>query len=343
MSNRKTLVQLQRTSTLALLLALSSLNTYGHVTDDGLTEENQEEKPQSEIFQLLSNADAVFRGKVEEVDYRKSKDGTPYAFVTFRVQKQIRGDVQRKATLRFVGGPRGDGSYLIPQSVPNFFPGDEDILFVRKNTSAECPLVRCDSGRIRIHKERSYTSAGRPIVGVTKDGALIDGGRAVPELQLLRFPRPDFAELIKRKEIQQQLEKILKKDGSIDLRTLEKQYNENSEPVVTFSWGGATKESRHEVSELLDRSPDGLPSQHYYREPRGRLGISATTLISTLVRINAAIPRPKRTFVNATPKLVVDKFPMPVALDPNPLFKNPLEKTDEVQAFEENGQNPVLN
>jgi hypothetical protein len=342
MSNRKTLVQLLRTSTLTLLLLLFS-NTYGHVPDHELTEEAQETAPRSEIFQLLSNADVVFRGKVEEVNYRKAKDGTPYTFVTYRVQKRIRGDFQRKVTLRFVGGPRGDGSYLIVQSVPNFFPGDEDILFVRKNTSAECPLVRCDSGRIRIYKERSYTSAGKPIVGVTKDGALIDGGRAVPELQLLRFPRPDFAELIKRKEIQQQLEKVLKKDGTIDLDKLERQYNENSEPVVTFSWGGATKESRHEVSELLDRSPDGLPSQHYYRQSRGRSGISATTLINVLVRINAAIPRPTRAFVNATPKLVVDKFPIPAALDPDLMLKIPLEKTDEVQAWEENGQNPVLN
>ena len=342
MSSRKTLMQFQGMSALALLFLLFS-NTYGHVPDDGLTEGSREGTPRSEIFQLLSNADVVFRGKVEEVIFRKAKDGTPYTFVTYRVQKRIRGEFQRKVTLRFVGGPRGDGSYLIVQSVPNFFPGDEDILFVRKNTSAECPLVRCDSGRIRIYKERSYTSAGKPIVGVTKKGALIDGGRAVPELQILRFPRPDFAELIKRKEIQQQLEKVLKKNGTIDLDTLEKQYNENSEPVVTFSWGGATKEPRHEVSELLDRSPDGLPSQQRYRESRGRSGISATTLVRVLVRINAAIPPPTRAFVNAAPKLVVDKFPIPAALDPDLMLKIPLERTDEVQAWEENGQNPVLN
>lgn len=337
-----TLTQLRGMIALVLFVPLFSV-TYGHVPVDDLTEETEKRAPKSEIVHLLSNADAVFRGKVEEIIYRKAKDGTPYSYVTYRVQKRIRGKIQRKVTLRFVGGPRGDGSYLIVQSVPNFFPGDEDILFVRKNTSAECPLVRCDSGRIRIFRERSYTSAGKPIVGVTREGALIAGGRAVPELQLLRFPRPEFKDLISRNEIQQQLEKVLKKDGTIDLETLEKEYNENTEPVITLHRGGATKESRREASESLDRSPDGIPSQQRHREARARSGISAATLINALVRINASIPAPHRTFVNATLELIVDKLPAPVTLDPDLMFKIPLEKTDEVQAWEENGQNPVLN
>lgn len=342
MNNRMTLTQLLGVIALVLLFPLSSI-TYGHVPVDDLTEETKERVPKSEIVQLLSNADVVFRGKVEEVNYRKAKDGTPYSFVTYKVQKRIRGELQRKVTLRFVGGPRGDGSYLIPQSVPNFFPGDEDILFIRKNTAAECPLVGCGNGRIRIFKERSYTSAGKPIVGVTKEGALVAGGRAVPELQLIRFPRPEFKDLITRKDIQQQLEKVLKKEGKIDLASLEKEYYENTKPVTTLSWGGATNESRHEISELLDRSPDGLPSQQHYREARKRSGISAVTLINALVRINASIHAPRRRFVNATLELIVDNLPTPVALNPDLMLKVPLEKTDEVQAWEENGQNPVLN
>jgi len=335
---------------ITLLLALVCVQpAFAHVPGD-FTEkldENDdvatEKTPEPALYRLLRNSDLVFQGQVKQVEYRKSQDGTPYAFVTYKLQKIIRGRAKRRVTLRFVGGPKGDGSFLMAQSVPNFFKGDKDILFVRKNTTAQCPLVGCNDGRFRVVKERVYSAIGKPLVGINKEGSLTIRGEALPQLQIVRFPAPTFRELLKREEIQQQLEAIKKKGRKVDLAVLEKEYNTRAKPTINFTWEAASDLASNDSGALLDWSRRAKPSQQRRITPKKEMGLPAAYVIRTLVKINATLPGPLRVFENATERNFVVKTPVPVTLDPDVLLKAP-ESTepDEEQAWQDNSQNPVL-
>ena len=326
--------------TTSLLVLVCIQPAFAHVPDDDMATKKTSEPA---LLRLLRNADLVFQGQVQQVEYRKSQEGTPYAFVTYRVQKKIRGRTKSRVTLRFIGGPRGNGSFLMAQSVPNFFKGDEDILFVRKNTTAQCPLVGCNDGRFRVVKERVYSASGKPVVGINKEGSLTIRGEALSQLQVVRFPAPTFQELLKREEIQQQLEAIKKKGGKVDLAVLEKEYNARAKPTINFTWEAASDLASNDSGALLDRSPQAKPSQQRRIAPKKEMGLPAAYVIRALVKINATLPGPLRAFENATERNFFVKTPVPVTLDPDVLLKVPESaEPDEEQAWQDNAQNPVL-
>lgn len=141
-------------------------------------------KPSSDQNSALSgsvkNADYIFQGVVTKVEYRLS-DGTPqlpYTFVTFKVEKLLKGQVsQQFVTLRFVGGPDNTKqSFLTVSNVPLFDVGDRDVLFVKGNGQFECPLVGCDQGRFRIISNKVYTEDGGQIL-VDNQGKLVYGSQ----------------------------------------------------------------------------------------------------------------------------------------------------------------------
>ena len=182
------------------------------------------------IERALSESQMAFYGEVSNVKYRLSRDGTPHAFVTYRIKKIIRGqqirgeDKTETVTLRFIGGPRGNGTFLTVSGVPNFNVGDQDVLLVRNNGEAQCPLVGYGYGRFRILNDRVYNSEGIPVIGVREE-RIVAAGRPEPKLQLIRFPAPTFDEVYKREDVQEYLQES---GREVDLDELRKRYEEEA-------------------------------------------------------------------------------------------------------------------
>jgi hypothetical protein len=126
-------------------------------------------KPPS-LQELTQTSDLVFKGKVVDVGYKSStpqnsSEGIPHTFVTYQISEVLTGQYSNPTiTLRFVGGPTGDGGFLMVSHVPLFDVGDEDVLFVKDNTKSACPLVGCSDGRMRVINEKMYDEEGYRIV-----------------------------------------------------------------------------------------------------------------------------------------------------------------------------------
>jgi len=145
----------------------------------------------SSLKSMMSQADLVFTGQVEDITYALSDPSgpegirVPYTFVTYRVDKVFMGEAPGgSVTLRFIGGldPR-KGLYLATTNTPQFDVGDQDILFVQNNTKTICPLVNKVDGRLRIIGDRVYSEEGRSVLAIEK-GLLRYGPRyKLPEVE----------------------------------------------------------------------------------------------------------------------------------------------------------------
>lgn len=103
----------------------------------------------------LKQADFVFEGVVLDVSYKvwelSNGEPLPYTFVTYRVDKVLKGAAnQPEVTLRFLGGMQDEERYMSPSGTPLFDEGDHDLLMVLGNGNLSCPLVDCAGGRFRI-------------------------------------------------------------------------------------------------------------------------------------------------------------------------------------------------
>ena len=133
---------------------------------------------------MAAQADLVFRGVVERIEYVLSEPGAPegaqipYTFVTYRADDVYLGRVPgRSVTLRFLGGlNESTMRYLATSETPQFDVGDEDVLFVRGNSREFVPLVDEMEGRMRVLAGRMYTETGRA-VELASDGTLRAGAR----------------------------------------------------------------------------------------------------------------------------------------------------------------------
>ena len=120
---------------------------------------------------LVREAELIFEGVVADVSHRVSdvrgpQDAAlPHTFVTFEVEHVMKGAVAQggQITLRFVGGPDGKGRRLRVSGIPEFVPGDRDVLFVAGNGLRMCPLVGCEQGRLRQVRGNPYDEFGREI------------------------------------------------------------------------------------------------------------------------------------------------------------------------------------
>ncbi|MDH5232492.1 MAG: hypothetical protein OEZ58_07580 [Gammaproteobacteria bacterium] len=125
-----------------------------------------------DIGEMAQQADSVFRGTVVDVSYAssnpvKGQGAIPHTFVTFTVDEVLHGtaetDRDNTYTLRFIGGQNNKGVMWVDQ-LPKFNIGDEDILFVKGNGEAQCPLVECANGRFRIVDGMMHNEYGQAIV-----------------------------------------------------------------------------------------------------------------------------------------------------------------------------------
>jgi hypothetical protein len=134
------------------------------------------------LSQRVSESALIFSGTVEQLEYgvsdgRSDSEGSlPYTYVTYRIEEALKGRSAdgRSLTLRFLGGRTPDGRYLEISHMPQFQVGDRDLLFVRRNTQTDCPLVDCENGRFRVIKMRIHSDDGRPVVGI-RNGRILYG------------------------------------------------------------------------------------------------------------------------------------------------------------------------
>jgi hypothetical protein len=132
------------------------------------------------LAERAAASDLVFRGSVESVAVTLSEPSAraesariPFTLVTYRVHDVIHGaSPGSRLTLRFIGGLDPHSGLTLGSSMtPDFEPGDEDLLFVRDNTTSLCPLVGQLSGRLRVAEGRVFSDDGRALA-LDPDGAL---------------------------------------------------------------------------------------------------------------------------------------------------------------------------
>lgn len=154
-----------------------------------------------DIAKLAASSAAVIHGKVKKVSYRLSAAGAngggsvPYTFVTYGITSVLQGASDTEMTLRFIGGPDGQGGFMVVEGVPIMQVGDEDILFVSGNGESGCALVMCEFGRFRVHKGAVYEAHGSPVTGATRE-RISNNGNGPDDLNVVRYPAPSFDELL---------------------------------------------------------------------------------------------------------------------------------------------------
>lgn len=105
----------------------------------------------------------------------------PHTFVTFRVDRRIKGDlVGDTVTLRFLGGEDGQGLRLDVAGIPTFEVGDREILFVQGNGERMCPLVGWEQGRFRVVADEVYGTHGQELWVAPGDQLLLGENRLKP-------------------------------------------------------------------------------------------------------------------------------------------------------------------
>lgn len=107
--------------------------------------------------ELVSEAQVIARGTVTSVSSRwvdGPKGRVIETFVDFAVEKALKGSPGATMTLQFLGGTVGQDSLRVA-GMPQFKPGEHEILFVTGNGTQFCPLVRFGHGRYRVRTDAS--------------------------------------------------------------------------------------------------------------------------------------------------------------------------------------------
>jgi hypothetical protein len=109
--------------------------------------------------ELVAEADGIYRGRVTSIQARRvplpEGDGSVIkTFVTFNVERVLKGPEQAQLTLEFLGGTIGDESVTV-SGMPKFNIGAREIVFVQKNGVQFCPLVAVMHGRYRVLRDEA--------------------------------------------------------------------------------------------------------------------------------------------------------------------------------------------
>ncbi len=101
---------------------------------------------------LVDDAELVFRGRVIATKSDWSGTGPKRriaTWVTFAVERTLRGEAEPTLTLEFAGG-EVDGRRLDVAGWPRFAVGDHGVFFVENRRARLCPLKGVRHGRYRI-------------------------------------------------------------------------------------------------------------------------------------------------------------------------------------------------
>ena len=130
---------------------------------------------------LVQEADTIVVGTVSTVEAEWDADSeTPFTLVTFTDLDILKGETDPEAlTLRFLGGPRPDGTVIQIAGVPQFTVGERRVLFVAGNDHFAVPLVGVWQGvyRVVFDPERDtdtlYTHDMQPLTALPTGGGNI--------------------------------------------------------------------------------------------------------------------------------------------------------------------------
>lgn len=132
----------------------------------------------TDFERLLDQAQEIYKAQVVEVKSDWSGEGANRHIATFvrlRVLESYRGAVQGEQTLEFFGGRIGERTQRIV-GMPEFQPGDVEVVFVRDNHRTLSPLVGVYYGRLRVVKnavdgrEQVFLHDGTPLTSLTLVG-----------------------------------------------------------------------------------------------------------------------------------------------------------------------------
>ncbi len=189
---------------------------------------------------LVNSAKLIVHGKVSKVTYvngaSRAGRSQPHTFVTYDLGAVLfpakEGDRQQ-VTLRFAGGPDGQGRFLDVGGVPKFMVGDEDILFIAENGEGGCALVMCEFGRFRVLDGQVYEAHGSPVLKMSVRRISTDGF-GPPELQKFAFPAPAFDELMKNPSAQLALKKL-----GMTIEEARQKYNAEAPAQISMDEGAS--------------------------------------------------------------------------------------------------------
>ena len=102
--------------------------------------------------ELVDGSALVFRGRVTAVESRWSGNGAQRhlaTWVTFAVERTLKGEAAGAITLEFMGGER-DGQRLEIAGMPRFVPDERGVFFLERRDGQMCPLRRLRHGRYRV-------------------------------------------------------------------------------------------------------------------------------------------------------------------------------------------------
>ncbi|MEO5960502.1 MAG: hypothetical protein ABIZ49_14390 [Opitutaceae bacterium] len=109
-----------------------------------------------EFPELVREAESIYRGRVTTVQSRRvdgpGGENLIKTYVTFAVDRAIKGPDLKEIVLEFLGGRVGNDTMAV-DGMPRFEVGDREVLFVQKNGMQFCPLVRMMHGRYRIARD----------------------------------------------------------------------------------------------------------------------------------------------------------------------------------------------
>lgn len=147
--------------------------------------------------ELVAEADTIFRGRVTAVTARRiEQPDAPgvliKTYVTFTVERVLKGRAGPTITLEFLGGTVG-GDRLEVSGMPTFARAGRDLVFVQQNGARFCPLVALGHGRYRVERD----DAGARDIVVRDNGVPLTDPDEIP-LPLATVPAPLRAAAVAR-------------------------------------------------------------------------------------------------------------------------------------------------
>jgi hypothetical protein len=110
--------------------------------------------------------------------------GVIKTFVTFAVERVLKGPDQTEVTLEFLGGTVGEETMTV-SGMPKFNLGAREIVFVQKNGVQFCPLVALMHGRYRVLRDEATAREH-----IARDNGLPLTNVAEVELPITTLPGP---------------------------------------------------------------------------------------------------------------------------------------------------------
>jgi hypothetical protein len=286
------------------------------------------------LTEAVARAQLAFYGQVTGVDYRLSREGVPHTLVSYRIDRVLRGSVttrepgrdRSQVTLRFVGGPKGNGTYLTVEGVPSFNPGDQDVLLVQQNGAVQCPLVNCERGRFRVLHDHVYSSRGFPLAGL-RDGRIMEGGRPEPQLQSLRYPPPTFDQLYQREEVRERAKEL-----GLSVDELRRRYEEQAPKEIVL------EPDIHRAPEERRDTSEGAPAGEEGVVPAGEAKpMSLQSFLEIVSQASHLAPSRPEPVVSLDPDEAFS-FELPVASAPGETLRD----AEEVEKMRQQGFDPVI-